>query len=80
MTIDEFWKRLQGYGVDIPMDIQRRVGLELNQERVMIRPPTTVCNKIRVLELGNDVPATHVARDLGITVRRVLQIRRDLFK
>jgi hypothetical protein len=77
MNIDEFWKRLQGYGVAVPQDVQRRVGLELNQERVLIRPPGTASSKLRVLEFGTGVPATYIARKLGITVQRVYQIRRD---
>lgn len=76
MNIDEFWKRLAGYGVEVPQDVQRRVGLDLNQERVQIRPPGTTAAKARVLEYGTSVPATYIARQLGITVQHVRRIRR----
>ncbi len=78
MNIDEFWKRLRGYGVEVPQDVQRRVGLDFNQERVLIRPPTTVSAKVRVLEFGTGVPATYVARQMGVTVQHVRRVRRML--
>jgi len=80
MNIDDFWKRLGNYGVDVPPDVQRRVGMDFNQERVLIRPPTTGSAKVRVLEFGTGVPATFIARKLGITVQRVYQVRRDCCK
>jgi hypothetical protein len=77
MTIDEFWKRLSGYGVAVPPDIQRRVGLDMCQERIMIRP-TAPLKKSSVLGYGTGVPATFVARELGVTVQYVRKIRRLL--
>lgn len=77
MTIDEFWRRLAGYGVAVPTDVQRRVGLDMAQERVMIRPPAA-SNKLRVLEYGTGVPATVVARELGVTAQHVRRVRRLL--
>lgn len=77
MTIDEFWKRLAGYGVAVPDDIQRRVGFDLREERVLIRPPAC-SSKTRVLEYGTGVPATYVARKLGVTVRTVQRYRKLL--
>jgi uncharacterized Zn finger protein len=74
MTIDEFWKRLNTYGVTVPEDIQRQVGLDMREERVMIRPPAAN-NKVRVIEYGTSVPAAYVARTLGITVRQVRKHR-----
>lgn len=74
MTIDDFWKRLNGYGVTVPDEVQRQVGLDLREERIMIRPPAAN-NKTRVLEYGTSVPATYVARTLGITVRQVRKHR-----
>lgn len=78
MTIDELWKTLASYGAPVPRDVQDRVGRDFNQERVQIRPPGTAAAKTRVLEFGTGVPATFVARQLGITVQRVYQIRRLL--
>lgn len=78
MTIDEFWQHLAAHGIDVPLEVRRRIGLELCQERVMIRPPGTASAKVRVIEFGTSVPATFIARKLGITVQRVYQIRRDL--
>lgn len=78
MNIDEFWKRLAGYGVEVPADVRRRVGLDMNQERVLIRPPAPENRKVRVLEYGTGVPATFVARELGVTVQHVRRIRRLL--
>lgn len=78
MNIDEFWKRLSGYGVEVPADVQRRVGLDMNQERVLIRPPAAENRKMRVQEYGTGVPATFVARELGVTVRQVRKIRQLL--
>jgi hypothetical protein len=75
MTIDDFWKRLEGYGVAVPHEVQRRVGLDLCQERVMIRPPAP-SGKTRVLGYGTGVPATFIAREIGVTVQYVRQIRR----
>lgn len=77
MTIDEFWKRLAGYGVDVPVNVQRSVGLDMNQERIFIRP-TVASIKPRVLEYGTGVPATFVARQLGVTVQHVRRVRRLL--
>lgn len=74
MRIDEFWKVLSTYGVDVPLDVQHKVGTNLNQERVMIRPPAS-SHKRAVLEYGTTVPATFIARNLGITVRQVRKIR-----
>lgn len=78
MVIDEFWKRLAAYGVDVPAEVQRRVGLDMNQERVLIRPPADGSRKVRVLEYGTGVPATFVARKLGVTVRTVQRYRKLL--
>lgn len=78
MVIDEFWKRLAAYGVDVPADVQRRVGLDMNQERVLIRPPAASSAKPRILEFGTSVPATYVARKLGVTVRTVQRYRKLL--
>ena len=68
MRIDEFWKTLQGYGVEVPPEVQYRIGLDLCQERIMIRPPQSA-NKTRVLEYGTTVSAVFIARQLGITVQ-----------
>lgn len=76
MDIDTFWKRLAGYGVAVPADVQRRIGLDLCQERVLIRPPGTASAKLRVSEYGTGVPATYVARQVGISVRQVQKIRK----
>lgn len=76
MNIDEFWKRLAGYGVEVPVDVRRRVGLDLNQERVLIRPPGTPAAKTRVLEFGTGVPATYIARKMGVSVRTVQRYRK----
>ena len=76
MNIDDFWKRLGNYGVDVPPDVQRRVGLDFNQERVLIRPPTTVSAKVRVLQYGTGVPSTYIARQIGISVRQVQKVRK----
>lgn len=76
MRIEDFWKRLAGYGVEVTPDVQRRVGLDLCQERVLIRPPgTSAPAKTRVLEYGSSVPAVFIARELGITVRQVRKVR-----
>lgn len=80
MNIDEFWKRLAGYGVTVPQEVQRIVGLDMREERVLIRPPGTRSAKVRVLEYGTSVPATYIARAEGITVQRVYQIRRDCLR
>ena len=77
MTIDEFWKRLSQYGVVVPPDVRRQVGLDMNQERVFIRPPME-SRKTAALQYGTTVPATFVARRLGITVRQVQRYRRLL--
>jgi hypothetical protein len=74
MKIEEFWKTLSKHGVDVPREVQQRIGTDLNQERVLIRPLDR-CNKARVLEAGTTVPATFVARQLGITVRQVRKYR-----
>ncbi len=74
MRIEDFWKALAGHGVDVPQEVRQRIGLDLNQERVLIRPPDAG-NKARVLEAGTTVPATYVARQLGITVRQVRKYR-----
>jgi hypothetical protein len=42
---------------------------------VFIRPPASSAKRT-VLEYGTSVPATYVARKMGITVRRVQQIRK----
>jgi hypothetical protein len=76
MNIDDFWKRLGNYGVDVPPDVQRRVGLDFNQERVLIRPPTTASAKVRVLQYGTGVPSTYIARQIGISVRQVQKVRK----
>jgi hypothetical protein len=77
MQIEDFWKRLLSYGVVVPDEVQRRVGLDMNQERVFIRPPA-VNRKARVLEFGTSLPATFVARELGVTVQHVRRVRRLL--
>ena len=76
MKIEHFWKTLQDFGVAVPGDVQRQVGLALNQEKVLIRPPTTASTKVRVMEYGTSVPATFVARKLGVTVQHVRRVRR----
>ena len=76
MTIEEFWKRLEAHGVVVPHEIRSRIGLELSQERVMIRPPLRISNKARVLGYGSGVSSTFIARELGITVRQVQKIRK----
>jgi hypothetical protein len=78
MNIDDFWKRLGNYGVEVPPDVQRRVGLDMNQERVLIRPPSTQSAKLRVMQYGTGVPATYIARELGVTVRQVRKVRQML--
>jgi hypothetical protein len=74
MRIDEFWNDLARYGIDVPAEVRQQFGLAHNQERVLIRPPAAN-NKARVLEAGTSVPATYVARTLGITVRQVRKYR-----
>lgn len=78
MTIDDFWKRLENYGVAVPPEVRVRVGRDFNQERVLIRPPATTSAKVRVSEYGTGVPATFIARQLGVTVRQVRKIRATL--
>ena len=78
MNIDDFWKRLAGYGVEVPAEVQRRVGLDMNQERVLIRPPAAHSAKTAVVSLGTTVPATFVARKLGVSVRTVQRYRKLL--
>ena len=79
MQIEDFWKRLANHGVDVPPETQRAIGLECSQERVLIRPPASGSNKTRVFEMGTTVPATYVARQLGITVRQVRKLRRMVY-
>lgn len=74
MRIEELWTELSKSGVAVPQDVQRTIGLRFNQERVLIRPPSA-SNKTRVLEAGTTVPATFLARQLGITVRQVRKYR-----
>lgn len=76
MTIDELWKTLAHYGAPVPVEVQQRFGRDFNQERVQIRPPGTTSAKTRVLEFGTGVPATFIARQIGITVQHVRRIRR----
>ena len=77
MRIDELWRRLASFGVEVPPDVQRAIGLAHNQERVLIRPPAE-SHKAQVLALGTSVPAAYVARKLGVTVRTVQRHRRLL--
>lgn len=74
MQIEELWKRLASHGVDVDASVQRAIGLECFQERVLIRPPGD-STKRRVLEAGTSVPATYVARKLGVSVRTVQRYR-----
>lgn len=76
MRIEDLWKQLERHGVAVPVEVQRAVGMECNQERVLIRPPSTACHKIRVVEAGTTVPAAYVARQLGVTVRTVQRYRK----
>lgn len=78
MIIDEFWKKLQGYGVNVPADVRRRVGLDLNQERIFVRPPAMSPAKARVVAAGTSMSCEVVARQAGVSVRYVQQIRRVL--
>lgn len=78
MRIEDLWKELAKSGVSVSDDVQRRIGLQFNQERVLIRPPSTACHKAGVLEAGTSVPAAYVARKLGVTVRTVQRHRKLL--
>jgi hypothetical protein len=78
MRIEDLWIQLARHGIDVPPDVQRRIGLDHNQERVLIRPPGTAGAKTRVMALGTSVPAAFVAREIGITVQHVRRIRRLL--
>lgn len=78
MNIDDFWKQLREHGVDVPTDVQRRIGLDFNQERLLIRPPAQENRKVRVIEYGTSVSAHVVARQLGVTVQYVRRVRRLL--
>ena len=78
MNIDDFWKRLNGYGITVTPELQRRIGLDLNQERVMIRPPAQENRKARVIEYGTSISALIVARQTGVTVQYVRRVRRLL--
>jgi len=75
MRIEELWTELSKSGVAVPQDVQRTIGLRFNQERVLIRPPAVGVQKASVLEFGTSVPATFVARKLGVTVRTVQRYR-----
>ena len=75
MVIDEFWKRLAEFGVEVPPDVRRRIGIELNQERIFIRPQAAN-RKTAVLAHGTGVPATFIARKEGLSVRQVRRIRK----
>lgn len=75
MRIEDLWRELLKSGVAVPADVQRSIGLRFNQERVLVRPPAAAASKAHVLEYGTSVPATFVARRLGITVRTVQRYR-----
>lgn len=74
MRIEDLWRELSNAGLPVPADVQRSIGLRFNQERVLVRPPASN-NKELVLQAGTSVPATYVARQLGITVRMVRKYR-----
>lgn len=76
MIIDEFWKKLAGYGVAVPQEVQLRVGLDLNQERIFVRPPAMTPAKARVIDAGTSMSNVMIARAAGVSVRYVQKIRK----
>ena len=64
-----------GVSVEIADRIKTRVEQQFRGERLYIGAPKGQAKRA-ILEFGDTVPATFIARQLGVTVQHVRQVRR----